>query len=138
MNDNLPLPLYSHITRDVMVMVQPEYLPDLSRPDEHHFVWAYHILIENGGVQTVTLLRRHWKIIDGNGTVIEVSGDGVIGEQPVLQPGGHYRYSSGTPLVTPSGIMMGTYEMRTESGDEFAVTIPSFSLDSELGSRMMH
>lgn len=132
------LPLYSQVTRDIMVMVQPQYMPALSRPDDNHFVWSYHIRIENGGTDTVTLLRRHWKIIDANGTVTEVSGDGVVGEQPTLRPGENFTYSSGTPLATSSGMMLGTYEMRSVSGEEFAITVPGFSLDSDMSPQRMH
>jgi ApaG protein len=110
--------------------VQPTYLDDQSSPEESHFVWKYHIRIENGGGETVQLRNRYWRITDSNGRVQEVQGAGVVGEQPVLHPGEAFEYTSGTPLKTPSGIMMGTYQMENEGGERFEVTIPAFSLDS--------
>lgn len=86
--------------------------------------------IENGGAETVQLRRRHWQITDAMGRVQEVRGAGVVGEQPVLRPGESFEYTSGTPLATPSGIMVGSYEMETRDGAIFEVAIPAFSLDS--------
>lgn len=133
------LPLYSKVTDDIIVMVQPQFAPELSRPADGHYVWTYHIVIENGGKDTVTLLRRHWRLIDDQGKIVTVSGDGVVGENPVLAPGGFFSYSSSAPLATPSGMMMGSYEMLRDSGETFSVAIPPFSLDSEMPSpRSMH
>src|SRR5207248_9972549 len=106
------------------------YLGDQSSPVEIHHVWAYHVRVENRGKETVQLRHRHWRITDSRGQIKEVRGDGVVGEQPVLAPGDSFEYTSGTPLPTPSGIMVGTYEMETRGGDSFAVRIPAFSLDS--------
>ena len=86
--------------------------------------------IENKSVETVRLLRRHWKITDSLGRTQEVRGEGVVGERPVLRPGESFEYTSGTPLATPSGIMVGAYHMETESGTALEVAIPAFSLDS--------
>lgn len=122
--------LYSETTRSLTVSVQPIYLDDQSSPADNHFVWAYHVRIENGGRETVQLLRRHWKITDALGRVQEVKGAGVVGEQPVLHPGDAYEYTSGTPLSTPSGIMVGSYQMETLQGERFDIAIPAFSLDS--------
>jgi ApaG protein len=122
--------MYSETTRDINVTVKPFYLEEQSSPADSHFVWAYHVRIENRGNETVQLRRRHWKITDGHGRVQEVRGPGVVGEQPVLRPGESFEYTSGTPLPTPSGIMVGTYEMETGSGESFLVRIPAFSLDS--------
>jgi len=122
--------MYSEITRSIKVTVKPVYLEDQSAPADNHYVWAYHVRIENQGRETVQLRRRHWRITDGFGRVQEVRGPGVIGEQPLLAPGASYEYTSGTPLSTPSGIMVGTYEMETPQGESFAVAIPAFSLDS--------
>jgi ApaG protein len=122
--------VYSETTRSITVTVKPIYLEDRSSPEESHFVWAYHVRIENHGGETVQLRRRHWRITDAHGRLHEVRGPGVIGEQPVLQPGEAYEYTSGTPLSTPSGIMVGSYEMETGDGHSFAVAIPAFSLDS--------
>jgi ApaG protein len=88
------------------------------------------VRIENCGHETVQLRRRHWRITDNRGQVQEVRGPGVVGEQPVLRPGESFEYTSGTPLATPSGIMVGTYDMETRNGETFAVDIPAFSLDS--------
>ena len=122
--------MYSEITRSIKVIVKPFYLEDQSSPGESHYVWAYHVRIENHGQETVQLRRRHWHITDGLGRVQEVRGPGVVGEQPVLAPGDSFEYTSGTPLKTPSGIMVGSYEMETPSGESFAVKVPAFSLDS--------
>jgi len=120
---------YAETTDAITVSVEPIYLEDQSDPDENHFVWAYHVRIENKGQRTVQLMTRHWRITDSLGKVHEVRGDGVVGEQPVLNPGGMFEYTSGTPLSTPSGIMDGSYQMETESGERFDVKIPAFSLD---------
>jgi len=122
--------MYSETTRSITVTVKPTYLEDQSSPGEHRFVWSYHVRIENQGADTVQLRRRHWRITDNMGRTQEVRGPGVIGEQPVLGPGESFEYTSGTPLSTPSGIMVGSYEMETNQGESFAVAIPAFSLDS--------
>ena len=93
-------------------------------------MWAYRITIENHGDETVQLLTRHWQITDSQGRLKEVRGDGVVGEQPVLEPGGHFTYSSGTPLSTASGFMRGSYGMQTQAGENFDIEVPAFSLDS--------
>jgi len=122
--------MYSETTRSIKVIVKPYYLEDQSSPVDGHFVWAYHVRIENHGPETVQLRRRHWRITDGMGRQQDVRGPGVVGEQPVLAPGESFEYTSGTPLNTPSGIMVGTYDMETKGGESFAVAIPAFSLDS--------
>ncbi|MGB0748610.1 MAG: Co2+/Mg2+ efflux protein ApaG [Magnetospiraceae bacterium] len=127
-----PFP-YSEITRAIRVSVSPRFLPDQSAPDENHYVWAYHVMIENLGAETVQLRTRHWRITDAMGRIQEVQGAGVVGEQPVLQPGESFEYTSGTPLPTPSGFMGGTYGMESREGEAFDVAIPTFSLDSPEG-----
>lgn len=122
--------MYSKTTRDITVTVEPHYLDQQSRPDENHYVWAYSIEISNGGQQDVQLLNRHWTITDGRGQVQEVQGPGVVGEQPVLHPGDSFTYTSGCPLPTPSGIMVGRYEMQGPEGERFWIDVPAFSLDS--------
>ena len=102
----------------------------VSAPSDGQYFWAYHIRIQNEGDETVQLKNRYWRITDARGQIQEVRGAGVVGEQPVLRPGDSFEYTSGTPLGTPSGIMMGTYEMEREDGDRFDVEIPAFSLDS--------
>lgn len=133
MSDN-----YSETTRSIAVMVTPMFLADQSEPSENRYVWAYHIRIENHGRETVQLLNRHWRITDGHGRTQEVQGAGVVGEQPILGPGEAYEYTSGTPLSTPSGIMVGSYEMETPRGERFEVAIPAFSLDSPHEPAVVH
>lgn len=121
---------YEQTTRSIKVSVDPLFLEDQSNPGEHHFVWAYHVRIENQGRETVQLRNRYWHITDRYGRVQEVRGAGVVGEQPIIRPGDHYEYTSGTPLPTPSGIMRGSYEMESERGERFEIVVPAFSLDS--------
>jgi len=122
--------MYKETTRSITITVMPTYLDDQSSPEESHYVWKYHIRIENNGADTVQLRTRYWRITDSMGRVQEVRGPGVVGEQPVLKPGDFYEYVSGTPLPTPSGIMVGTYQMETPQGERFDVQVPAFSLDS--------
>ena len=121
---------YVATTRQIKVTVRPAYLDDQSAPSDNHFVWSYSVTIENLGSETVQLISRHWRITDARGELHEVRGPGVIGEQPTLEPGDMYEYTSGTPLATPSGIMSGEYQMENERGEAFDITIPAFSLDS--------
>ena len=122
---------YSATTRGIRVSVQPVFLEDQSEPDRGRYVWAYRVQIENAGRETVQLLRRTWRITDAHGRVLNVHGDGVIGEQPTLEPGETFEYTSGTPLETSSGFMEGEYHMVvTSSGEAFDAAVPSFSLDS--------
>ena len=122
--------MYSEITSSIRVSVEPFYVADQSAPDEGRWVFGYRVRIENEGGESVQLLTRHWKITDGRGRVVEVKGEGVVGEQPLLEPGEAFQYTSGTPLPTPTGIMAGSYQMVTNTGERFDVTIPAFSLDA--------
>jgi ApaG protein len=122
--------MYSKTTRSISITVEPTYLEDRSSPTDNQYVWAYHVRIENSGGETVQLLHRYWRITDAHGRVQEVRGPGVVGEQPVLKPGDSFEYTSGTPLPTPSGIMVGAYQMETDQGERFDVAVPAFSLDS--------
>lgn len=124
--------MYMAITRDIQVIATPDFLMEQSDPAEGRFVWAYTIEIANLGRERIQLLSRHWIIIDALGRRQEVQGPGVVGEQPVLEPGETFRYQSGCPLSTPSGIMQGSYRMTTASGELFDVETPAFSLDSPL------
>ncbi|MDX1737834.1 MAG: Co2+/Mg2+ efflux protein ApaG [Alphaproteobacteria bacterium] len=130
--------MYEAITRNIKVSVEPVYLEDQSSPEDNHFVWAYSVRIENKGDQRVQLINRHWRITDAMGRQQEVKGPGVVGEQPILQPGEHYEYTSGTPLPTPSGFMNGAYEMEGLNGEHFEIEIPAFSLDSPHQMRQLH
>lgn len=122
--------MYSAKTHSITITVEPFYLDEESEPSDHHYVWAYKVRIENHGGETVQLKRRYWRITDSRGRTQEVRGDGVVGEQPVLGPGESFEYTSGTPLTTPSGIMVGRYYMETQDGRGFDIEIPAFSLDS--------
>ncbi|MGE0008284.1 MAG: Co2+/Mg2+ efflux protein ApaG [Parvibaculaceae bacterium] len=130
--------MYESVTRNIHVVVRPKYLQSQSRPDDDHFVWAYTITIANKGIEIVTLRSRHWKITDDRGKLQEVKGDGVVGEQPTLAPGESFEYTSGVPLSTPSGFMVGTYRMETAEGERFDVDIPAFSLDSPQSHRLIN
>ena len=129
---------YERVTRNIRVAVEPSFLDDQSEPTEGRYLWAYRITIENKGGETVQLLSRHWRITDSRGRVREVRGAGVVGEQPVLKPGGAFEYTSGAPLETPSGFMTGTYQMRAVSGENFEIDIPLFALESPYEQRRMH
>jgi ApaG protein len=122
--------MYQAVTEHIHITVKPEFLDSQSQPENSKFIWAYTIIVENRSPETVTLLTRHWVITDGHGRTQNVRGDGVVGEQPTLRPGQRFEYTSGCPLSTPSGMMVGSYGMVTSSGRPFDVTIPAFSLDS--------
>ena len=130
--------MYSETTRSIKVTVRPVYLDEHSSPDEHRYVWAYHVRIENEGNQTVQLRNRHWRITDALGHLQEVRGPGVVGEQPVLKPGQSFEYTSSCPLTTPSGMMVGDYEMETPDGETFLIQVPAFSLDSPRETRRLN
>lgn len=116
-------------TQGVQVTVTTNYLPDYSSPGQQHFVFAYKINIQNNSEFTVKLLRRYWQIFDSNGTMREVEGEGVVGQQPVLEPGESHQYVSGCNLKTGIGKMVGNYTMeRMVDGREFKVEIPEFVL----------
>ena len=117
-------------TRDINVRVAVSYLAEQSDPASARWFWSYHIRIENGSAKSVQLLSRSWQIVDGNGTVHEVHGEGVVGEMPLIAPDGSFDYVSGCPLDTPSGWMSGTYRMVDEEGTAFDVAIPRFQLSS--------
>ena len=129
---------FSKTTRFVTIEVQAYYLDDQSSPIDNLYVWAYHVKIDNNGKQPIKLVSRYWSITDETGSVQEVRGEGVVGEQPVLSPGESFEYTSGTPLQTPSGFMLGTYQMVCENGEKFDAVVPAFSLDSPHQSKKMH
>ncbi len=130
--------MYEKITAGLRVRVRPEYLEDHSDPAEGRYFWAYHIEIENEGDVAVQLLSRYWRITDGFGRAEEVRGPGVVGKQPVLKPGERFGYSSGAPLPTASGFMVGRYLMVREDGERFEIDIPAFSLDSPWSAQSVH
>lgn len=122
--------MYQAISNRFRVTVRPQYLEGQSKPDEDRYVWAYTITIENLGSRPAKLISRHWIITDARGHKQEVTGEGVVGEQPTVAPGESFQYTSGCPLSTPSGMMVGSYHMLGSDGHAFAIDIPAFSLDS--------
>jgi ApaG protein len=130
--------MYSAVSNKIRVTVEPKFLAEHSQPDEGRYFWSYTIEIANGGDVTVQLTHRNWTITDASGRREEVQGPGVVGEQPTLKPGGAFRYTSGCPLRTPSGIMVGSYRMVDETGRAFDVEIPAFSLDSPYAKRVVN
>lgn len=130
--------MYSRVTRDIEITVLPEFVPERSDADEGQYFWAYTVEIANQGDTTVQVTARHWKITDANGHLEEVKGAGIVGEQPVLKPGEIFRYTSGCPLTTSSGIMAGSYQLVDEAGAAFEVEVPTFSLDSPFTKRVLN
>lgn len=130
--------MYVAVTQDIEVVVEPDYRADRSDPARNRYFWAYTVEITNKGLLRVQLISRHWRITDGHGQLEEVRGLGVVGEQPVLKPGDTFRYTSGCPLTTPSGIMTGSYTMVDDAERTFEVIIPAFSLDSPGGQRVLN
>lgn len=123
----------------MVVRVEPQFLPAESAPDEGRFVWAYTIEIENRSTNPVQLLSRFWRITDENGITQEVRGAGVIGQQPVINPGQSFRYTSAAPLAAPSGVMLGAYSMqRVENGEAFDITVPAFALESPHQAKLVN
>ncbi len=119
---------YSATTRDIIVRVSVSFLSEQSEPAKGRWFWAYHIRIENQGDSAVQLISREWSISDALGGHHEVQGEGVVGEQPVIEPGGAFDYVSGCPLTASSGEMEGAYHMISADGTSFAVAIPRFKL----------
>ena len=130
--------MYQRVTRGIRISVEPEYQEGQSDPDDDLYVWSYTIRIDNHSAQTVCLRRRRWRITDERGVTEVVDGEGVVGEQPVIGPGDAYEYTSGAPLSTPSGMMVGAYRMETADGEQFEAEIPPFSLDSPYETRRVH
>jgi len=130
--------MYKAVTRGISVTVTPRFVPEESSPDDGRYFFAYAVEIINLGLERVQLRSRYWKIVDGRGRLEEVRGAGVIGKQPVLDPGESFSYTSGCPLTTADGTMQGTYTMVTSSGDTFEADIPAFALDSPHAKRVVH
>jgi ApaG protein len=129
---------FEQTTDGIRVQVASMYLEQQSDAEENRHVWAYQVRIKNLGTVPVQLLTRRWRITDGYGHAHEVIGDGVVGDKPVLQPGGDYEYSSGTPLATSTGFMTGIFQMIDAQGRRFAVQVPAFSLDGPDIHRAVH
>ena len=115
-------------TRGVRIRVRSAFVPERSSPRENHYFFAYRVRISNEGEETVQLVSREWIITDANGEVEQVNGPGVVGEQPILEPGEHFEYTSFCPLTTAIGSMHGTYQMVAASGERFDAEIAPFSL----------
>ena len=125
----MPTPaLRDPITHGIHVGVTARYVPEESSPDERRYLFVYHIVIVNEGPAAATLRARHWVIIDGDGTVEEVKGEGVVGQQPRLAPGEIFKYTSYCPLTTEWGTMEGAYDFQTDAGEHFEVKIGRFYL----------
>lgn len=120
--------MFEAVTNQIRVQVVPAYVKDQSAPEQQHYFFSYTVDIHNGGNQTVQLVSRHWIITDGAGHVEEVEGPGVVGQQPTLEPGESFQYSSFCPLPTPTGSMEGSYLMVSGKGEKFEVQIPRFIL----------
>jgi ApaG protein len=116
------------VAHSIKVDVVTAYMAEQSEPEERRYVFSYTITIRNEGTVPAKLMRRHWLITDADGHIQEVRGDGVVGEQPLLQPGQGFRYSSGAVLETPVGTMHGSYQMVADGGDEFDAPIAPFRL----------
>lgn len=129
MTDAMAL-LFPHVakTGDISVRVAVSFLPEQSAPALGRWFWSYHVRIENDGRESVQLLERSWRIIDGEGRLFEVRGEGVVGETPLIRPGESFDYVSGCPLETSSGEMSGSYHLVSESGAVLEVEIPAFDL----------
>ena len=122
------LPKYVETTRDIRITVRPEFIPEASEINDNHFAFAYHIVIENLGPETVQLIERHWLIFSDSKQIGEVVGPGVVGHQPVLGEGGRFEYTSGTEIRDHDGYMEGTYTFQGQDGKFFKVAIPRFHL----------
>jgi ApaG protein len=116
------------VTQRIRVHVRSEYAAHQSRPAQNEWFFLYTVTISNEGSEPVQLVTRHWIITDGTGHVEEVRGVGVVGKQPSLQPGESFQYTSGATLATPFGVMEGTYQMVTASGEQFDAKIAPFTL----------
>ena len=130
--------MYSKTTNGVTVTVTPYFLDDQSSPQESHFVWEYKVNIKNSGQSSIRLNNRNWLIIDANGKVMNVQGEGVVGEFPTIEPGESFEYTSGTPLKTNNGIMQGFYLVSQDNGEKLKIDIPAFSLDSPYNKKNVH
>lgn len=129
---------YVATTKGIEITVWPEFIDTKSNLSGELFIWAYHVRIDNNGPEPVKLVNRYWRIIDEKGIVQEVSGEGIIGEQPTIAPHSSHQYSSGVHLRYPSGIMTGHYQMHLGSGEVFNAKIPTFSLDVPDVKKVIH
>lgn len=126
--------MYKAETEGVVIRVEPSFLDAESDPEAGRYVWAYTVEIENAGDSPVRLIAREWRITDALNRTEIVRGEGVVGEQPHLSPGERFRYTSGAPLATPSGFMVGAYVMERADGRRFDAAVPAFALDTPFGA----
>ena len=129
--------MYRAVTRGIQITVRPRFMRRNPRLQARYF-WAYTVEIANLGGETVQLTMRHWQITDGEGAPAGGARAGVVGEEPVIEPGHSFTYTSGCPLATPDGMMSGTYTMETAQARRFEVEIPLFPLDSPYVHRVVH
>ena len=130
--------MYQAKTQNILVSVETHFVEEQSNEERQYFVWVYHIGIKNQGKQAVRLVGRHWRITDAHGKTEEVRGDGVVGEKPLLLPNTSFSYTSGTPLNTSSGFMVGSYLMQLQDGCLFEAHIPAFALDIPKKKIILH
>lgn len=130
--------MYEAVTRNIRVRVTPTFDSEQSEPGDNYYFWSYTVEISNEGEDTVQLKTRAWRITDGDGRTEEVRGPGVVGQTPVIPPGASFSYTSGCPLRTSQGLMVGSYQMVDGDGKLFDVEIPGFSLDSPYGRRRLN
>src|SRR5665213_1367040 len=130
--------MYRAVTRKIEVAVTPRFVSERSSPGNSYYFWAYSIDIANRGIETVQLKTRHWRITDAFGRLQEVKGPGVVGEEPALKSGESFEYTSGVPLPTSSGFMTGSDGMVTQTGEQFDIEVPAFSLDSSYAERTIN
>ena len=130
--------MYEAVTAKIRVRVTPVYVAEQSAPEDNYFFWSYTVEITNLGEELVKLRSRVWKITDANGRTEEVRGPGVIGQQPTLEPTKPFTYTSGCPLRTPQGLMVGSYQLEDAKGRMFDIAIPAFSLDSPFARQTLN
>jgi ApaG protein len=130
--------MYEAITSGIRVRVAPSYIAEQSEPEDNYFFWTYTVEISNQSEAAVELKSRIWRITDALGHTEEVRGPGVVGQTPVIAPGASFTYTSGCPLRTPQGLMVGSYQMVDEDGTLFDVAIPAFSLDSPFARQSLN
>ena len=121
---------YSLKTDDITVAVQPLYLETESDPSAADYCWAYTVSIQNDSSHPIEVKGRNWRIVDRNGFIQEIKGEGVVGQKPIIKPGEAYEYTSMANLQTCSGVILGSYDIETDSGEKMSAQIPAFSLDS--------
>ncbi|HPF62760.1 MAG: Co2+/Mg2+ efflux protein ApaG [Gemmatimonadetes bacterium] len=131
----MPMPLFYRMTEGIRITARPGFVPGQSRPEARHWVFSYRIRLENVGQLPARLLSRSWQIRDASGRETEVEGEGVVGEQPTIPPGGVYEYQSFCILQAPRGWMSGSYQFVRPDGTAFAAAIPQFTLDAGQASR---